>query len=146
LVIACDFTATIEAMLRWLRWRRAERPGPLTGAPDIRRVKTYPAASGYVYEYVFEGRRATREGVEYVFSASAGRAHAFHVSVMVPDAALEAWQASHGRELSDAERYGIAKLALRQAFDDREHPGLLHPGVRVAPDDVEAIANILGLD
>lgn len=133
-------------MLRWLRRRRAERPGPLTGAPEIRRVKTYQAASGYVYEYVFEGRRAMREGVEYVFSASAGRANAFQVSVVVPDTALEAWKASHGRELSDAERYGVAKLALRQAFDDRAHPSLLHPGVRVAPGDVEAIADILGLD
>lgn len=133
-------------MLRWLRRRGAGRPGPLTGAPEIRRTKTYPAASGYVYEYVYEGRRATREGVEYVFSASTGRAPAFPVSVVVPDAALEAWQAPHGREFSDAERYAIAKLALRQAFDDREYPGLLHAGVRVAPGDIETIAHVLGLD
>jgi len=121
-------------------------PGPLSGAPEVRRVKTYPAGTGYVYEYAYEGRRATREGVEYVFSVSTGRAAEFRVAVAVADAALEAWEAAHGRELSDTERYGIAKIALRQAFDVCDRPGNLSRGVRVGADGVEKIAAELDLN
>jgi hypothetical protein len=124
------------AMLGWFRRRR-----PLTGAPEVRRVKTYSADSGYVYQYYYEGRREVAGGVEYVFSASSDRARYVPVSVILLNAAVDRWQSARGRELSGSERYGIAKMALRQAFDE---PGLMRQQVRVQ--DVAEIADLLGLE
>ncbi len=48
---------------------------PLTGAPAVRRMKTYSAQSGYVYQYYFEGYRPlpVESGVEFVFQISSDR-------------------------------------------------------------------------
>jgi hypothetical protein len=48
----------------------APKPVPLSGAPAIRRMKTYSAQSGYVYQYFYE---VQRPGTEFVFSVSADR-------------------------------------------------------------------------
>jgi hypothetical protein len=86
-------------------------------------MKTYSADSGYVYQYYFAGQRpATREGklgVEYVFQVSADRKTETGVSVFVEDAVVEEWMARSGRELRGPHRYAIAKIALRNAFDER---------------------------
>ena len=34
-----------------------KKPLPLTGAPAVRRLKSYSAQSGYVYQYFYEGQR-----------------------------------------------------------------------------------------
>ncbi|HWR53918.1 MAG TPA: hypothetical protein VN428_22595 [Bryobacteraceae bacterium] len=109
-------------------------------------MKTYSAESGYVYQYVYEGRRPLAESVEYVFSASADRTRFFDVSIVVPDESVEQWNAAHGRELCDAERYGIAKMALRQAFDQRDNPDEMKKQVRVEPPELETLAESLGLE
>ena len=127
----------------------SKKPAPLTGAPPIRRLKTHSAQSGYVYQYYYEGHRPFRaagdSGTEFVFTTSADRKNWRPVSVMVGDSALAAWQASHGRELSDTERYAIAKMALFQAFDDRATPAMMKDEVRVRPADVDAIVEALDL-
>ncbi len=133
-------------MLRWLRRFRRMPPAPLMGAPEVRRIKTHSADSGYVYQYFYEGRSPTPDGVEYVFSVSADRATYFSVSVIIPDQAVDAWQDAHGRELSDNERYGLAKIALRQAFDERPAPAAMRGEVRLGPDDLDSIAQALGLE
>ena len=38
-------------------WLRKKKDAPLTGAPAVRRQKTYSAESGYVYQYFYEGQR-----------------------------------------------------------------------------------------
>jgi len=122
---------------------------PLTGAPPVRRLKTYSAQSGYVYQYCYEGQRRFRHagesGTEFVFSLSADRKNWRHSRVLLADGALAAWEAAHARELSATERYAIAKMALFQAFDERETPGLMKDDVRVRNADVEAIVETLGL-
>ena len=123
-------------MLAWLRKLGRKEPPPLAGAPAVRRLKTYSAASGYVYQYFYEGHR----GNEYVFQVSADRRTYSSVAVLVSDAALEA----SPRELNSTERYAVAKMALFQAFDERASPGELRQPVRVRPEDVEAIAGQLG--
>jgi hypothetical protein len=128
-------------MLRWLGRKR-----PLTGAPAVRRVKTHSAESGYVYQYYYEGRRATGAAVEYVFSASSDRTHYFPISVVLPGEAAVQWEKARGRELSDPERYGIAKLALRRAFDERTGAGPMRSEVRIRAEDVEEFAGMLGLE
>ena len=122
---------------------------PLTGAPPVRRLKTYSAQSGYVYQYCYEGQRpfhqAGESGTEFVFSLSADRKSWRPSKVRLPDGAVAAWEAAHARELSATERYAIAKIALFQAFDERETPALMKADVRLRNADVEAIVETLGL-
>jgi hypothetical protein len=121
----------------------------LTGAPPVRRLKTYSAQSGYVYQYYYEGQRPFRAGgdtgTEFVFNVSADRKSWRPASVLLSDAAVSAWQQVHARQLSDTERYAIAKLALFQAFDERATPALMKEDVRVRHADVEGIVETLGL-
>ncbi len=133
-------------MLRWLRRFRRMPPAPLIGAGEVRRIKTHSADSGYVYQYFYEGRRPTPDGIEYVFSVSANRIAYFGVSVVIADQAVESWQETHGRELSENERYGLAKMALRRAFDERPAPAAMRGGVRLGQHEVGKIAEALGLD
>ncbi len=122
------------------------RPQPLTGAPQIRRQKTYSAQSGYVYQYYYTGHRPFPEGTEYVFEVSADRKQFFPVSVFLPAISLEPWQQTHGRELITAERYAIAKLSLFHAFDERPQPSLMRQHVHVRAADVEGVLATLGLE
>lgn len=112
-------------------------------------MKTYSAQSGYVYQYFYEGHRpfqaGAESGTEFVFSLSADRKTWRPLPVTVADAALAAWQTSHGRELSSTECYAIAKMALFQALDERPSPGDMKQAVRVRAADVEAITETLGL-
>jgi hypothetical protein len=123
---------------------------PLTGAPPVRRQKTYSAQSGYVYQYFYEGqrpfRRADEAGAEFVFDVSADRKTSTPVSVFVNDEAVRAWEERHGRKLAATECYATAKMALFQAFDEREHPGLMKQDIRVRAADMEAILAGLGID
>ena len=121
----------------------------LTGAPPVRRLKTYSAQSGYVYQYYYEGYRpfppSGESGTEFVFTISADRKSWRPSSVLVGDAVVAAWEAGHARELSTTERYAIAKMALFQAFDERPSPALMKEDVRVRLADVDAIVETLEL-
>ena len=121
----------------------------LSGAPATRRMKTYSAQSGYVYQYFYEGQRAFRsgseEGAEYVFRISADRTSWHHASVLVAEGAVRAWQEAHGRELSSTERYAVAKMALFQAFDERPKPAAMGGEIRVRAADIAGIVETLGL-
>jgi len=127
----------------------SKKSAPLTGTPSVRRLKTYSAQSGYVYQYYYEGHRDFRSGgesgVEFVFTISADRKNWHATSVLVSEAALRAWEQSHARELSSTERYAIAKIALFQAFDERPAPAQMKDEVRVRNADVEGIIETLGL-
>jgi hypothetical protein len=122
----------------------------LTGAPAVRRMKTYSASSGYVYQYFYEGQRRLggRGGarIEFVFAISADRATWRPVSVMLPDDAMAEWQAARDRELSSSERHAVAKLALFQAFDERPIPEAMHGEIRVGFADLDVFARTLGWD
>jgi len=126
----------------------SSKPAPLTGAPPVRRQKTYSAQSGYVYQYYYEGQRPTRpeRGIEFVFDVSADRKTSTPVSVLVPEDAVESWQREHGRELNSTERYAIAKMALFQAFDHRESPAGMGAAVRVDAAGAAEILQTLEID
>ena len=134
-------------MLDWVRrLARKKTPAPLTGAPEVRRPKTYSAQSGYVYQYFYEGHRLAKDDTEYVFQVTADRKAWFPVSVMLFEPAVESWQQSHARELTGAERYAIAKMALFQAFDDRADPGQMKHDIQVRRADIDGIIEMLGLE
>jgi len=91
--------------------------------PDaVRRVKSYSAADGYVYQYYFfEGNRAqrgARAGGEFTYVISADRQSAFPFKIFVHQSALDSWAAQNGRSLSSSEEYAVAKMRLFQAFDE----------------------------
>ncbi len=121
----------------------------LTGAPPVRRMKTYSAQSGYVYQYYYEGQRPFRagpaHGSEFVFSLSHDRKVWHSTSVMVSDPVIAEWERAHERNLSTTERYAVAKMALFQAFDERSAPEQMKQPVRLRPADVQGIIESLGL-
>ncbi len=126
----------------------SKKRAPLVGAHATRRLKTYSAQSGYVYQYQYEGYRPLAgrgAGTEFVFTVSADRKQWSAVEVRIPDAAIESWESAHGRKLSSTERYAVAKLSLFQAFDERPVPDSMHEPVNVRAADVEGIMEALGL-
>lgn len=137
-------------MLNWIRRLRERGLPPLRGAPPVRRKKNYSAQSGYVYEYFYEGWREIDRrggaGSQYVFQASADRRTYAPVSVFIERAGIDSWERERGRELSATERYGVAKMALFQAFDERESPKLMSQEIVVRPADLGDILDRLGID
>lgn len=118
---------------------------PLAGAPAVRRLKTYSAQTGYVYQYYYEGHRPSRgSGTEFVFTVSPDCRNWRPLVVLVTGEALRAWERKHARELSSTERYAFAKMALFQAFDERPAPADLPDEVRVRGADMESFSETLG--
>jgi hypothetical protein len=91
--------------------------------PDaVRRIKSYSAENGYVYQYCFfEGNRserAGRPGGEFTYMITADRHTSFPFKIFVHQSALEAWAKQNGRTLNSSEEYAVAKMRLFQAFDE----------------------------
>ncbi len=115
----------------------------------LRRVKTYTAQTGLVYEYYFVGQREALSldvpAIEFIFDVISDPRVRYSVSVFVRQDGLESWAASHGRKLGDPERYAAAKLRLQQGFDEIED--MLEAGRSLAVDaeNIEEILAPLGL-
>ena len=111
----------------------------------LRRVKTYTAQTGLVYEYYFVGKRTDSSSnvptTEYVFDVISDRRARYSVSVFVRQDGVEAWAVGHGRKLSDPEQYAAAKLRLQQGFD--EIGDMLADG-RILSIDASNIEEVLG--
>jgi hypothetical protein len=100
---------------------------PPMARPDaVRRVKSYSAANGYVYQYCFyEVNRVSHQGSpagEFIYAISADRRTTFPLSILVLQTALQSWAQTNGRALSSSEEYAIAKMRLFQAFDEGDVP------------------------
>ncbi len=117
--------------------------------PNIRRMKTYTGATGYVYQYYFVGKRSASDGdgggVEFIFDITPDRKTMYATSIFLKKAALESWAAGHGRSLSETEQYAAAKLRLFQAFDEIEN---IHEYTRLVidADAIEGLLSSIGLD
>jgi hypothetical protein len=95
--------------------------------PDaVRRVKSYSAANGFVYQYCFyEVNRITLGGAptgEFIYAISADRKSTFGLRILVRQSALDVWARANGRTLSSSEQYAVAKMRLFQAFDEGAVP------------------------
>ncbi len=119
---------------------------PLRAAPAVRRQKNYSAASGYAYEYFYEGFRDEGGCRCHVFTVSADRKEWFELHVLVEDRAIESWRAKHSRPLAENERYAVAKMALFEAFDTWSGPGEMLAPVRVDAHAAERLLERLGID
>ena len=90
----------------------------------VRRVKTYSAATGYVFQYYFyemqKVRRGSAAGTEYVYMVSRDRKKVFALRILVERDAVEKWSRAAGRPLSGTEEYAVAKMRLLQALDEIE--------------------------
>ncbi len=118
-------------MFGWLkRWLLA-RLYPTPAQPSSRRTKTYQAESGYVYQYVFEGRHCCGRETAFVFSVNTRRESPQRVAIVVPDSALAPFEKESGRRLAENERYGVAKIALFRLFDSCEKPERVWKGAQV---------------
>jgi hypothetical protein len=113
------------------------------------RVKSYSAATGFVYQYYFyeveKSRRGAAEGTEYVYMASVDRKHVFPVRIFVNKNALEKYSARTGREFTGTEEYAVAKMRLFQAFDEVEGLSAKTPGLLVDESNLDTLLSQLDL-
>jgi len=118
-------------------------PGP------VRRMKTYTGATGYVYQFYFVGKRPAPApdtgATEFIFDVSADRKTTFATSVFLKPDALRAWDAAHGRQLTETEQYAAAKMRLLRAFDEIE--AMIEHGRRLEIDgqNIEELLEPLGI-
>jgi hypothetical protein len=135
-------------VLKWFQFGKKPEETPLTGAPSKARFKTYSAQSGYVYQYVFAGQRTTglnrHPGTEYAFDVCYDRKTYHRIWVFVADEALIAWTGTNNRSLTNSERYAVAKIALRNAFDERT-PERIHESIAPGAEEVVTILEELGV-
>jgi len=118
----------------------------------VRRLKSYVAQTGYVYDYYFVGKRQAlandplAPAAEFIFDVSSDRKTRYAVSVFLSPRALDAYAASHGRTLSEPEQYAAVKLRLMQAFD--EIVNMLRDGRRLTLDaeTLPALLESVGID
>jgi len=100
--------------------------------PDaVRRVKSYSAANGFVYQYFFyEVNRIngeTGESGEFTYAVTCDRRSMFGVRILVRQSALADWARQNGRPLTSSEEYAVAKMRLFQGFDAGEVPPNVEP-------------------
>ena len=90
----------------------------------VRRIKSYSAATGYVYQYQFQDAHPASDGSasgnEYVYYVSADRKTMFPILIFVPRNAIDSWSKKTGRALTGTEEYAVAKMRLFQALDELE--------------------------
>ena len=116
---------------------------------SLRRVKTYTAQTGFVYEYYFVGKREALARVattEYIFDVSSDRKVTFSVSVFVGAEAVEEWARAHGRNLSEAEQYAAVKMRLLRAFDEIQDMLKEGRSLSLGPEEIGDFLGELGVE
>jgi len=115
----------------------------------VRRVKSYSAATGFTFQYVFQQIRKTRRGLstgnEYVYLISADRKTSFPVAIFVGQSAVRHWGKKAGRELSGTEEYAVAKMRLFQALDEVEDFAAERPDLVVDESNLESLLQRLDI-
>jgi hypothetical protein len=118
----------------------------------VRRLKSYTAESGMVYQYYFVGKRAAladdpqSPATEFIFDVISGQQPNFAISIFLPEQSVKQWQQKHYRVLVETELYAGAKMMLFRAFDELE--SVIKQGRRltVPPQELENLLEKLGLN
>jgi hypothetical protein len=122
---------------------------PMPRPEAVRRVKSYSAATGYVYQYYFyeveKIRYGSSSGTEYIYMVSVDRHHVFPLRIFVAQEALEKWSARTGQLLTGTEEYAIAKMRLFQVFDEIEGLNENTPKLIVDASNIEPLLSLLDL-
>jgi hypothetical protein len=118
--------------------------------PEVaHRIKSYSAATGYVYQYCFvevrPARRGFSSGTEYIYIVSVDRQENFPVAVFVRKSAVEKWAKQENRKLSGTEEYAVAKMRLFQAFDEIEKLATARPDIVVDETNLASLLEKLDL-
>jgi hypothetical protein len=115
----------------------------------VRRVKSYSAATGHVYQYYFyevqKTRRGSVPGTEYVYMVSEDRKQVFPVRIFVRQDALEEWSKRTGQKLTGTEEYAVAKMRLFQAFDEIDDLATKKPELTVDSSNLETLLSQLDI-
>ena len=115
----------------------------------VRRIKSYSAASGYVYQYQFQdahpSNRGAASGNEYIYYVSADRKTMFPVRIFVRREAVERWSKQTGRTLTGTEEYAAAKMRLLQALDEVEDFATSRPELTVDDSNLSELLERLDL-
>jgi hypothetical protein len=115
----------------------------------VRRIKTYSAENGAVYQYQFQEVRPVaiggERGNEYVYYVTADRKTMDAVRVFVSRAGIEKWGARTGRTLNGTEEYAVAKMRLFEGFDEIAEIEKSSAVLRVDDSNVEALLEKLDL-
>ncbi|MFB3814070.1 MAG: hypothetical protein ACE14L_08150 [Terriglobales bacterium] len=117
----------------------------------LRRMKTYTAETGHVYQYYFVGNREAfadapeAPATEYVFDVTADRKTVYAISIFLRADALDAWALTHGRSLSRAEQYAAAKMRLLRGFEEIENLATTGRRWLITSENIEEVLADLGL-
>ena len=115
----------------------------------VRRVKSYSAATGYVYQYYFfevqKKRHSLAPGTEYVYMVSIDRKKVFPVRILVRADAADSRHRKTGLFLTGTEEYALAKLRLFQALDELTDLDRNHPELFVDQSNIESLLAQLDL-
>jgi hypothetical protein len=121
---------------------------PMSRPDAVRRVKSYSAATGYVYQYYFYEVEQVGKGdssaAQYVYMVSVDRHHVFPMKILVMHKAMQLWMAHTGQQLTGTEEYAVAKMRLFQAFDENSELSATTPQFVVDQTNLEAL--LLQLD
>jgi hypothetical protein len=141
--------ATTNALLPLHNVRMSANMSP---HQPLRRLKTYTGSQGYVYQYYFVGKRPAladdpeAPATEFIFDVTSDRKLTYAVSIFLPDTTRDAWSATHGRPLTDAEQYGAVKLRLFRAFDEIEDVKTHGRRLTIDPASLEEALTTLGVE
>ena len=115
----------------------------------VRRIKSYSAENGYVYQYQFQDVHPAQcdgaQGNEYIYYVSADRKTMFPVRIFVRRLSLDRWTAQNGRVLTGTEEYAIAKMRLFQALDEMADFATQRPELIVDESNLPALLARLDL-
>jgi hypothetical protein len=130
--------------------RTTETNNPRMNKPEIvRRIKTYSAETGTVYQYQFNQARAAgiegQKGQEYLYYVTADRKAMHPVRVLVSREGIQKWGATSGRSLNGTEEYAVAKMRLFQGFDEVPNLEKLNAILTVDETNVGALLEKLDL-
>jgi len=121
----------------------------MTRPETVRRVKSYSAATGYVYQYYFHEVRKARlggiSGSEYVYMVSVDRKKVFPLRILVAKDAVEKWGRAAGRQLTGTEEYAVAKMRLFDALNEIPDLASGQPELLVDGSNIEVLLSRLDI-
>ncbi|SRR5712692_4850558 len=121
----------------------------MTRPEAVRRIKSYSAATGYVYQYYFyevaKVRRGLSAGTMYVYMVSLDRQKVFPLRIFVRHDAIRKWSQKTGREMTGTEEYAVAKMRLLRTFDEVEDLASAQSELVVDESNLETLLEQLGL-